>query len=79
MGQSERDQNTRIEAFSLTVDQYDHLWLHAKLAGVDVAIDLADKEQAFQIMAAVMAEHRFDYDPPALEPGEADNDDEQHR
>jgi hypothetical protein len=79
MGQSERDQNTRDEPFSLTVDQYGRLWLHAKLAGVDVAIDLADKEQAFQIMAAVMLEHRFEYNSRALEPAQADNDDEQHR
>ena len=76
MGQSEHDQNTRIEPFSLTVDQYGHLWLHAKLTGVDVAIDLAQKEQAFQIMAAVMDEHGFDHAPAILEAGEADNDDE---
>ena len=35
MGQSERNQNTRTEAFSLTVDQYGRLWLHAKLEGIE--------------------------------------------
>lgn len=76
MGRSERNQNTLIEPFSLTVDQYGHLWLHAKLAGVDVAIDLAEKEQAFQIMAAVMSEQKFDYRPAGAEhDGQADNDD----
>lgn len=80
MPQSERNQNTRIEPFSLTVDQYGHLWLHAKLTGVEVAIDLAEKEEAFQIMAAVMAEQKFDYRPPGAEhDGQADNDDEQRR
>jgi hypothetical protein len=78
LGQSERDQNTRIEPFSLTVDQYGRLWLHAKIAGVDVAIDLAEKEHAFQIMAATMAEQKFDYRAASPEHGgQADNDDEQ--
>jgi hypothetical protein len=78
MGQSERDQNTRIEPFALTVDQYGHLWLHAKLSGVDVSIDLAEKEQAFQIMASTMAEQGFQHRaPPAEHDGQADNDDEQ--
>ena len=78
MGQSERDQSTVIEPFSLTTDQYGHLWLHAKLAGVEIAVDLAEKEQAFQIMAATMAEQNFDYRAPRVSHnGEADNDDEQ--
>jgi len=77
MSRSERNQNTRDERFSLTVDQYGHLWLHAKLEGIDVAIDLAEKEQAFQIMAATMAEQKFDYRPTGADhDGQADNDDE---
>jgi len=45
-----------------------------------VAIDLAEKEEAFQIMAAAMEEQEFDYRP--AEPdhdGQADNDDELRR
>lgn len=77
MTQSERNQNTRTEPFSLTVDQYGRLWLHSKLEGIEVAIDLAEKEQAFQIMAAVMDEQVFDYRPARAEhDGQADNDDE---
>ncbi len=80
MGQSERNQNTRIEPFSLTVDQYGRLWLHAKLEGIEVAIDLAEKEQAFQIMATAMEEQEFDYRPAEPEhDGQADNDDERGR
>jgi hypothetical protein len=77
VSQSERNQNTRTEPFSLTVDQYGHLWLHSKLEGIEVAIDLAEKEEAFQIMAAVMDEQMFDYRPARAEhDGQADNDDE---
>ena len=77
MSQSERNQNTRTEPFSLTVDQYGRLWLHSKLDGIEVAIDLAEKEEAFQIMAAVMDEQMFDYRPARAEHnGQADNDDE---
>jgi hypothetical protein len=80
VSQSERNQNPRTEPFSLTVDQYGRLWLHAKLDGVEVAIDLAEKEQAFQIMAAVMSEQKFDYRPIGAEhTGQADNDDELRR
>ena len=80
MGQSERSQNTRTEPFSLTVDQYGRLSLHAKLEGLEVSIDLAEKEQAFQIMAAVMAEQKFDFRPKTAEhDGQADNDDELRR
>jgi hypothetical protein len=62
------------------VDQYGRLWLHAKLEGVEVAIDLAEKEQAFQIMAAMMAEQKFDpRSPGAGHDGHADNDDELRR
>jgi hypothetical protein len=77
VSQSERNQNTTTEPFRLTADQYGHLWLHAKLEGLEVAIDLAEKEQAFQIMATVMAEQKFEYRPPgAQHDGLADNDDE---
>ncbi len=77
MSQSERNQNASAEPFSLTVDQYGRLWLHSKLEGIQVAIDLAEKEEAFQIMAAVMDEQKFDYRPAQEEhDGQADNDDE---
>jgi hypothetical protein len=80
VGQSERNQNTVFETFSLTVDQYGHLWLHAKLEGVEIALDLAEKEQAFQIMAATMTDQKFEYRPAQAEhDGWADNDDEQRR
>jgi hypothetical protein len=76
VSRAERNQNSRTEPFSLTVDQYGRVWLHAKLEGLEVAIDLAAKEQAFQIMAAVMAEQKFDYRPTGAEHnGQADNDD----
>jgi hypothetical protein len=77
MSRSERSQNTLDESFSLTVDQYERMWLHAKLEGLEVTIDLGAKEQAFQIMAALMAEQKFDYRPEAAgHDGQADNDDE---
>jgi hypothetical protein len=80
VGQSERNQNTVFEPFSLTVDQYGHLWLHAKLEGVEIALDLAEKDQAFQIMAATMTDQNFEYRPAQAEhDGSADNDDEQRR
>lgn len=80
MSQSERNQSTRDEPFSLTVDQYGRVWLHAKLNGLEVAIDLAEKERAFQIMAALLAEQKFEYNPRETEhDGQADNDDELHR
>jgi hypothetical protein len=41
-----RSQNTRTETFRFTADQYGHLWLHAKLEGIEVGIDLGEKEQA---------------------------------
>ena len=80
MGQSERNHNSRTEPFSLTVDQYSRLWIHAKLEGIDVAIDLGEKEEAFQIMASVMAEHKFHHrSAEAVHDGQADNDDERRR
>ncbi|HEX8442309.1 MAG TPA: hypothetical protein VF631_01545 [Allosphingosinicella sp.] len=80
MSRSERNQNARTEPFSLTVDQYGRLWLHAKLEGLEVAVDLAEKDEAFQIMATTMAEQKFEYRPisPAHD-GLADNDDEMRR
>jgi hypothetical protein len=80
MSQSERNQNTRDEPFSLTVDQYGSMWLHAKLEGLEVAIDLGEKEQAFQIMAALMDEQEFEYRTAIADhDGQADNDDEPRR
>lgn len=38
--------------FSLTVDQYGRLWLHAELDGYPIAIALADQLVAFDIFAA---------------------------
>jgi hypothetical protein len=66
------------DRFSLTVDQYGRLWLHAKLEGVPVAIDLAEKDIAFEIMAETMAENGFKY-VPVQEHDSADNDDEPGR
>jgi hypothetical protein len=44
---------------------------------VDVAISVAEKGEAFQIMAATMAEHDYRFAPARAEhDGEADNDDE---
>ena len=80
MSRSERNQNTRDEPFSLTVDQYGRLWLYAKLEGLEVAIDLGEKEPAFQIMAALMDEQKFDHRTgtagAAEHDSQADNDDE---
>ena len=56
MSQSERNQDTVKGPFSLTVDQYGRLWLHAKLQGHQVSIYLAEKERAFQIIATTMTE-----------------------
>ena len=66
------------ELFTLTVDQYGRLWLHTKLEGIEVAIDLADQDDAFIIMAEKMAECEFEY-RPSQEHGEADNDDQLQR
>jgi hypothetical protein len=80
LNQSERNQNTTIEPFSLTLDRYGRVWLHAKLEGVEIALDLAEKEQAFQIMATTMAEQNFEYELARAEhDGLADNDDERRR
>lgn len=75
MSAAEHDVTAAEDPFSLTLDQYNRLWLHTKLEGFPVAIDLADKEAAFAIMAAKMTECGFEYSPaPRHEP--ADNDDE---
>lgn len=75
MTSSERNYGAVEDRFSLTVDQYGRLWLHTKLEGVSVAIDLAEKGIAFEIMAAAMAEDGFEY-RPVQEHDSADNDDE---
>jgi hypothetical protein len=78
MIQTDRDPTATRYPFSLTLDQYGHLWLHAKVGGVEVAIDLADKDQAFAIMAAKMSECGFEY-RPIQEHEDADNDDQVER
>jgi hypothetical protein len=75
MSQTEPDNSVVEEPFSLTLDHYGRMWLHAKLEGIEVAIDLADKEVAFGIMAEKMAECDFEY-RPTQEHEEADNDDQ---
>lgn len=75
MSQTDRDQTLVEEPFSLTLDQYGCIWLHAKLEGIEVAIDLADKDDAFNIMAEKMVECDFDY-RPWREHEQADNDDQ---
>jgi len=78
MSQVERDPTAIEEPFSLTVDQYGRLWLHAKFDGVEAAIDLAEKAAAFEIMAEKMAECGFEY-RPTQDHQKADNDDQLHR
>lgn len=78
MSQAERDPTAVEEPFSLTVDQYGRLWLHAKIGGVEAAIDLAEMGAAFQIMAEKMAECSFEY-RPTQEHHQADNDDQLRR
>lgn len=78
MSQTDRDQTLVEEPFALTLDQYGRVWIHAKLEGIQVAIDLADKDIAFKIMAEKMAECGFEY-RPSLEHEEADSDDQLHR
>lgn len=75
MSQTEAGRTASEEPFSLTLDQYGRLWLHTKLNGIQVAIDLADRDEAFSIMAEKMAECGFE---PRFsrEHEEADNDDQ---
>lgn len=75
MSKTDRDQTLVEEPFALTLDQFGRVWLHAKLDGIEVAIDLADKDVAFNIMAAKMTECDFDY-RSIQEHGQADNDDQ---
>lgn len=75
MNHTEADQTVFEKPFSVTLDQYGRLWLHTKLEGIEVAIDLADKDEAFNIMADKMAECGFEY-RPFREHGDADNDDQ---
>ena len=77
MSQTDRDQTLVEEPFALTLDSYGRLWIHAKLDGIEVAIDLADKDVAFNIMAEKMAKCDFEY-RAAKEHGQADNDDQLH-
>lgn len=78
MSQAEHDPTAIEEPFSLTVDQYGRLWLHAKIGGIEAAIDLAEKEMAFEIMAEKMAECAFEY-RPRPEHQQPDNDDQPPR
>ena len=75
MVSTERNMNELEELFTLAVDEYGRLWLHTKVEGIPVAIDLAEKNIAFEIMAAKMAEHAFDYRPVQSHKA-CDNDDE---
>ncbi|TCJ39509.1 hypothetical protein [Parafrankia sp. BMG5.11] len=51
MSHAEIDQTAVEDPFSFTLDQYGRIWLHTKLEGIEVAIDLAEKDVAFDIMA----------------------------
>ncbi len=75
MSQTQSDTTLVEEPFALTLDQYGRVWLHAKLEGVDVAIDLADQDVAFNIMAKKMAECDFNY-RSVQEHGQVQNDDQ---
>ena len=76
MPRTDRNQNAEEDLFKLSVDQYGRLWLHVKLDGIAVDIDLAPADVAFEIMASAMAEHG--YEPQTVQPHQAaDNDDEQ--
>jgi hypothetical protein len=77
MSQTDRDQTLVEEPFALTLDQYGRVWLHAKLDGIEVAIDLADRDVAFNIMAEKMIECDFDY-RSVQKHGQADNDDQRN-
>ena len=75
MSLTERNQNALEDPFSLTVDQYGRVWLHAKIEGVPVMIDLAEKNIAFEIMASTMSENDYEY-RPTPDHEMADNDDQ---
>lgn len=74
MSQTDRDQTLVEQPFALTLDQYGRIWLHAKLDGIEVAIDLADRDIAFNIMAEKMIECGFEQ-LAVQRHGRADNDD----
>ncbi len=76
MSLTEQNQNALEDPFTLTVDQYGHLWLHTKIEGLPVILDLADKDVAFEIMASTMSENNYEY-RPAPEHETADNDDQE--
>ena len=76
MARTEQSMNSREDPFRLTVDQYGRLWLHIKQDGISVVIDLAEKDLAFQIMAAAMSESGYDPDTAIEHDGSADNDDQ---
>lgn len=78
MSFTKQNQSAREDLFTLTVDQYGRLWLHAKLEGVPVSIDLAERDAAFDIMADTMAENGFEYRPIQAHE-QADNDDQPQR
>lgn len=75
MNQNKSDQTPNEEPFALTLDEYGRVWLHAKLDGIEVAIDLADRNVAFNIMAEKMTECDFEYRLVQVH-GQADNDDQ---
>lgn len=75
MSLTEQDQNVADEPFSLTVDQYGCLWLHAKIEGIPAMLDLGEKADAFEIMAATMFENGYEYRPSQGHEA-ADNDDQ---
>jgi hypothetical protein len=74
MSVSKRNTSALEETFSLTVDQYGRLWLHTKLDGLPVAVDLAEKNAAFEIMAAAMRDNGFERRAASTH-DDADNDD----
>jgi len=76
MSLTKQNQTAREEPFSLTVDQYGRLWLHAKTDGIPIMLDLSDKDVAFDIMASTMAENDYEY-RPVPDHEDADNDDQQ--
>ena len=75
MCKNERDVSLADIPFALTLDAFGRIWLHAKMNGIEVAIDLADKDIALAIMAEKMSECGFD---PRAVPvlGQGDNDDQ---
>ena len=75
MSLSEHNENAFEEPFSLTVDQYGFLWLHAKIEGMPVMFELAEKDTAFGIMAAAMSANDY-VDHSVLEHEAAVNDDQ---